>query len=61
MEIHGKALKYDDNINTDVIIPSKYLIYTNPHDLAKYAMAGYDPDFHQKVARYHIKTCISVI
>ncbi len=49
MEVKGKALKYGDGVNTDVIIPSKYLVYTDPNELAKYAMAGLDPDFHQKV------------
>ncbi|MFH0897657.1 MAG: 3-isopropylmalate dehydratase small subunit [Candidatus Bathyarchaeota archaeon] len=49
MEIRGRALKYGDDINTDVIIPSKYLIYTEPKELAKYAMASIDPDFPQKV------------
>lgn len=47
--IEGRALKYGDDINTDVIIPSKYLVYTDPKELAKYAMAGIDLGFHQKV------------
>jgi 3-isopropylmalate/(R)-2-methylmalate dehydratase small subunit len=46
--IHGKALKYGDNVNTDVIIPGKYLVYTDYKELAKYAMDGLDPDFHNK-------------
>ncbi len=50
MDIRGKALKYGDGVNTDVIIPSKYLVYTDPKELAKYAMAGLDADFHKKVA-----------
>ncbi len=49
MDIQGRALKYGDNVNTDVIIPSKYLVYTEPKELAKYAMAGLDPDFLKKV------------
>lgn len=49
MEIRGKALKYGEGVNTDVIIPSKYLVYTDPKELAKYAMAGLDSDFHRKV------------
>lgn len=49
MEIQGRALKYGDNVNTDVIIPSKYLVYTEPKELAKYAMAGLDQDLPQKV------------
>lgn len=54
MNIRGKVIKYGDDINTDVIIPSKYLVYTNPKDLAKYAMAGFDPDFPQKVKERNI-------
>lgn len=49
MEIWGRALKYGDNVNTDVIIPGKYLVYTEPKVLANYAMAGLDLDFSQKV------------
>jgi len=49
MEIKGNALKYGDGVNTDVIIPSKYLVYTDSKELAKYAMAGLDADFPNKV------------
>jgi len=54
MELRGKALKYGDGVNTDVIIPSKYLVYTDPKEMAKYAMAGIDSDFHQKVKERNI-------
>ena len=54
MKIHGKAIKYGDSINTDLIIPSKFLVYTNPEDLAKYAMVGIDPDFSLKVKKWNI-------
>jgi len=49
MEIRGRALKYGDGVNTDVIIPSRYLVYTDPKELAKHAMAGIDSDFPQRV------------
>jgi len=49
MRIKGKVIKYGTGINTDVIIPSKYLVYTDPRDLAKYAMSGIDSDFPKKV------------
>jgi 3-isopropylmalate/(R)-2-methylmalate dehydratase small subunit len=49
MTIRGKAIKYGEGVNTDVIIPSKYLVYTDKNELAKYAMAGIDPEFPQKV------------
>ena len=48
MEILGKVIKYGDNIDTDVIIPSKYLVLTNPSDLAKHAMEGFDSSFINK-------------
>ncbi|MBS7605066.1 MAG: 3-isopropylmalate dehydratase small subunit [Candidatus Bathyarchaeia archaeon] len=48
MKISGKTVKYGDNINTDVIIPSKYLTSLNPSDWAKHAMEGIDPDFPRK-------------
>lgn len=54
MNIRGKVIKYGDDVNTDVIIPSKYLVYTDPKDLAKYAMAGFDLDFSQKVKERNI-------
>jgi len=50
----GKALKYGDGVNTDVIIPGKYLVYTDYKDLAKYAMDGLDPDFHKKLGERKI-------
>ncbi|MEM1586442.1 MAG: 3-isopropylmalate dehydratase small subunit [Candidatus Bathyarchaeia archaeon] len=48
MKVSGKAIKYGDNINTDVIIPSKYLTSLDPSDWAKHAMEGIDPDFPRK-------------
>lgn len=38
------------DINTDVIIPGKYLVFTDPVELAKHAMEGVDPAFPQKAA-----------
>ena len=49
MKLHGKVIKYGGDVNTDVIIPSKYLAYTHPRDLAKYAMEGIDPSFTKKI------------
>jgi len=47
--ISGKAIKYGDNVNTDVIIPAKYLVLTlDPMELAKHAMEGLDPTFFKK-------------
>jgi 3-isopropylmalate/(R)-2-methylmalate dehydratase small subunit len=49
MEIRGKALKYGDDVNTDVIIPGKFLVLTDPRELAKHAMEGLDLKFSKKV------------
>ncbi len=49
MIINGKALKYGDLVDTDVILPGKYLGITDPYELAKYAMKGLDQSFTEKV------------
>lgn len=46
--VRGRVLKYGDNIDTDVIVPGKYLIYIEPEELAKHAMEGVDPAFPEK-------------
>lgn len=51
MKIKGKALKYGDHIDTDVIIPGVYLSITDPKELAKHCMEGIDPDFRNKVSK----------
>lgn len=48
MTIQGKVIKYGNNVNTDVIIPSKYLVLTDPFALAAHAMEALDSDFSQK-------------
>jgi len=49
MLISGKAVKFGSNVNTDVIIPSKYLVLMDPDELAKHAMEGLDPTFPERV------------
>ncbi len=50
--ISGKVIKYGDNVNTDVIIPGKYLELTlNPTELAKHAMEDLDSNFAKKVQK----------
>ena len=46
--VKGRVLKYGDNIDTDVIVPGKYLIHIEPEELAKHAMEGIDPSFPEK-------------
>ncbi|MEM1518687.1 MAG: 3-isopropylmalate dehydratase small subunit [Pyrobaculum sp.] len=48
MKIRGHAIVYGDKIDTDVIIPAKYLVYTDPAVLGQHAMEPIDPDFPKK-------------
>jgi len=41
----GKVWKYGDNVNTDVIIPARYLNMFDGKDLAKHCMEDLDPAF----------------
>ena len=45
----GKVFKYGDNVDTDVIIPARYLNVSDGAELAKYCMIDIDPEFVQKV------------
>jgi 3-isopropylmalate/(R)-2-methylmalate dehydratase small subunit len=46
----GKAWKYGDNINTDVIFPGKYTYQKmEPEEMAKHALEDLDPEFVNKV------------
>lgn len=48
MSISGNALKFGNNVDTDVILPGRYLVLTDPKDLAQHAMEGLDPAFVEK-------------
>ena len=45
MNAEGKVLKYGDNIDTDVIIPARYLAIQDKKELASHAMEDIDQDF----------------
>ena len=45
----GKVYKYGDNVDTDVIIPARYLNAPSPDELAKHCMKDIDATFAQKV------------
>lgn len=49
MNVHGKAIKYGDNVDTDVIIPARYLNTSDPAELASHCMEDLDSNFLKKV------------
>ena len=49
MKALGKVYKYGDNVDTDVIIPARYLNVPDPAELAKHCMEDIDIDFAKKV------------
>lgn len=46
--IKGSVIRYGDNVDTDVIIPARYLTRFDPQHLAKHCMEDLDPDFLKK-------------
>ncbi|MBU2702217.1 3-isopropylmalate/(R)-2-methylmalate dehydratase small subunit [Sporomusaceae bacterium BoRhaA] len=46
----GKVWRYGDNVDTDVIIPARYLVTAEPRELAKHCMEDIDASFAGKVA-----------
>ncbi|HIT85619.1 MAG TPA: 3-isopropylmalate dehydratase small subunit [Candidatus Ornithomonoglobus intestinigallinarum] len=51
MQAKGKVIKYGDNIDTDVIIPARYLNTADHAELAKHCMEDIDKDFTNKVQK----------
>lgn len=51
MILKGKAWKYGDDINTDLIIPARYLNTSDPKELAAHCMEDEDPEFSKKVSQ----------
>ena len=49
MNAYGKVIKYGDNVDTDVIIPARYLTTTDIKELVSHCMEDLDPDFTNKV------------
>jgi len=45
----GKVLKYGDNVDTDVIIPARYLNSSDPAELALHCMEDIDKDFSKRM------------
>lgn len=49
MKANGSVFKYGDNVDTDVIIPARYLNSSDPAELATHCMEDIDKDFVNKV------------
>ena len=54
MEAKGRVFKYGDNIDTDVIIPARYLNSSDPAELATHCMEDIDKTFVQRVQKNDI-------
>jgi 3-isopropylmalate/(R)-2-methylmalate dehydratase small subunit len=47
-KIKAPAIKFGNNIDTDVILPGKYLVLVDPYELGKHALESLDTDFVNK-------------
>ncbi|TDA26549.1 MAG: 3-isopropylmalate dehydratase [Archaeoglobi archaeon] len=47
----GRAWKFGDDVDTDVIIPGKYLVYNEPEELAKHVFENLRSDFAKNVKK----------
>ncbi len=51
MNVKGKVFKYGDNVDTDVIIPARYLAIQDRKELSSHAMEDIDPEYVKKVEK----------
>jgi len=51
MQVKGKSVKFGNNIDTDVILPGKWLSLIDPKELAQHAMEGIDTTFTKKAEK----------
>jgi len=51
MLFSGTAWTFDDDLNTDIIIPANYLVTSDPKELGSHCMAGLDPQFSKKISQ----------
>jgi len=49
MILRGRVWKFGDDINTDLIVPARYLNTTDPSELSLHLMEDGDPDFVKKI------------
>jgi len=48
--VKGKVWTFGDNVNTDEIVPARYLNTSDPAELAAHCMEDADPDFLRKIS-----------
>ncbi len=51
MKANGTVFKYGDNVDTDVIIPARYLNIADPKELAEHCMEDIDTEFVKQVSQ----------
>ncbi|MFZ3116417.1 MAG: 3-isopropylmalate dehydratase small subunit [Syntrophales bacterium] len=51
MKLRGRIWKFGDNIDTDAIIPARYLNTSDPQELAAHCMEDADPEFVKKISK----------
>lgn len=51
MKLKGRVFKFGDNVNTDEIIPARYLNTIDPEVLSQHCMEDADPEFVKKVEK----------
>jgi 3-isopropylmalate dehydratase small subunit len=51
MIYEGRAIKFGDNVDTDLIIPARYLNVSDRKELAKHCFADFRPGFHREVGK----------
>lgn len=54
MKFKSTVIKYGEHVDTDVIIPARYLNTTSHQELASHCMEDLDADFHKKAESAHI-------
>ena len=58
MKACGKVHKYGDNVDTDVIIPARYLNTPDMQELAQHCMEDIDVDFAKNVQKGDISAAV---